>query len=131
MPALKLHDTLSRTDREVKPLDGKTLRFYCCGPTVYGPAHIGNFRTFVAQDVMRRVVEASERYLDVTRMQLDRFAPPVMRKAQADALAALGTRLVLTGHDHAYARTRPVRAGAPVAALLENLKALMIAVGFR
>lgn len=55
---LKLHDTLTRTDREVTPLDGKTLRFYCCGPTVYGPAHIGNFRTFVAQDVMRRVVEA-------------------------------------------------------------------------
>jgi len=60
MPAhLTLHDTLTRTDREVTPLDGKTLRFYCCGPTVYGPAHIGNFRTFVAQDVMRRVVEAS------------------------------------------------------------------------
>jgi len=56
---LKLHDTLTRTDREVTPLDGKTLRFYCCGPTVYGPAHIGNFRTFVAQDVMRRVVEAA------------------------------------------------------------------------
>lgn len=60
MPAhLILHDTLTRTDREVTPLDGQTLRFYCCGPTVYGPAHIGNFRTFVAQDVMRRVVEAS------------------------------------------------------------------------
>ncbi len=58
-PALKLHDTLSRAEREVTPLDGKTLRFYCCGPTVYGPAHIGNFRTFVAQDVMRRVVEQS------------------------------------------------------------------------
>lgn len=57
--ALILHDTLTRTDREVTPLDGKTLRFYCCGPTVYGPAHIGNFRTFVAQDVMRRVVEQS------------------------------------------------------------------------
>jgi len=56
--ALILHDTLSRAEREVKPIDGKTLRFYCCGPTVYGPAHIGNFRTFVAQDVMRRVVEA-------------------------------------------------------------------------
>ncbi len=38
-------------------MDGKTLRFYCCGPTVYGPAHIGNFRTFVMQDVFRRVVE--------------------------------------------------------------------------
>lgn len=59
MPALTLHDTLTRTNREVTPLDGKTLRFYCCGPTVYGPAHIGNFRTFVAQDVMRRVVEAA------------------------------------------------------------------------
>jgi cysteinyl-tRNA synthetase len=56
---LKLQDTLTRNEREVTPLDGKTLRFYCCGPTVYGPAHIGNFRTFVAQDVMRRVVEAS------------------------------------------------------------------------
>ncbi|MBK8094011.1 MAG: cysteine--tRNA ligase [Verrucomicrobiaceae bacterium] len=61
MPAntLKLHDTLTRADRALTPLDGKTLRFYCCGPTVYGPAHIGNFRTFVAQDVMRRVVEAA------------------------------------------------------------------------
>ena len=56
---LKLHDTLSRADRALQPLDGKTLRFYCCGPTVYGPAHIGNFRTFVVQDVFRRVVELS------------------------------------------------------------------------
>lgn len=46
--------------REVKPLhpsDGETFRFYCCGPTVYGPAHIGNFRTFVLQDVFRRTLE--------------------------------------------------------------------------
>ena len=56
---LHLFDTLSRTIRPVLPLDGKTLRFYCCGPTVYGPAHIGNFRTFVMQDVFRRVVEGS------------------------------------------------------------------------
>ncbi|MBL9117056.1 MAG: cysteine--tRNA ligase [Verrucomicrobiaceae bacterium] len=52
-----LHDTLTRTDRPLHPLDGKTLRIYCCGPTVYGPAHIGNFRTFVVQDVFRRTVE--------------------------------------------------------------------------
>lgn len=58
MPHLRLHDTLTRTDRELTPLDGQTLRFYCCGPTVYGPAHIGNFRTFVVQDVFRRVIEA-------------------------------------------------------------------------
>jgi len=54
---LTLHDTLSRTSPVLVPLDGKTMRFYCCGPTVYGPAHIGNFRTFVAQDVFRRVIE--------------------------------------------------------------------------
>lgn len=56
---LQLHDTLTRTTRPVQPADGATLRFYCCGPTVYGPAHIGNFRTFIAQDVFRRVVELS------------------------------------------------------------------------
>lgn len=56
---MQLHDTLSRSLREVFPADGKTLRFYCCGPTVYGPAHIGNFRTFLAQDVFRRVMELS------------------------------------------------------------------------
>lgn len=56
---LRLHDTLSRSDKDIRPIDGKTLRFYACGPTVYGPAHIGNFRTFVAQDVFRRVVECS------------------------------------------------------------------------
>lgn len=56
---LHLYDTLSRSIRPVVPLDGKTLRFYCCGPTVYGPAHIGNFRTFVIQDVFRRVVEGT------------------------------------------------------------------------
>lgn len=54
---MRLYDTLTRTDRPLAPLDGKTFRFYCCGPTVYGPAHIGNFRTFVLQDVFRRVLE--------------------------------------------------------------------------
>lgn len=54
---LKLFDTMSRTIKPIFAKDGKQLRFYCCGPTVYGPAHIGNFRTFLLQDVMRRVVE--------------------------------------------------------------------------
>lgn len=56
---LTLHDTLTRQKRLLSPLDGKTFRFYCCGPTVYGPAHIGNFRTFILQDVFRRVLESS------------------------------------------------------------------------
>jgi cysteinyl-tRNA synthetase len=54
---MRLFDTLTRTERDLHPTDGKTFRFYCCGPTVYGPAHIGNFRTFVLQDVLRRTLE--------------------------------------------------------------------------
>ena len=54
---VRLFDTLTREVVPLEPVDGKVFRFYCCGPTVYGPAHIGNFRTFVIQDVMRRVLE--------------------------------------------------------------------------
>ena len=56
---MRLLDTLSRSEKTIAPIDGKTYRFYCCGPTVYGPAHIGNFRTFVLQDVFRRTLETS------------------------------------------------------------------------
>lgn len=57
METLELRDTLTRERRAIVAEDGKTLRLYCCGPTVYGPAHIGNFRTFLVQDLFRRVVE--------------------------------------------------------------------------
>ncbi len=50
---------MTREVRDLSPKDEKTFRFYCCGPTVYGPAHIGNFRTFVLQDVFRRTLELS------------------------------------------------------------------------
>jgi cysteinyl-tRNA synthetase len=52
-----LYDTMTRSVKAVRSLDGDTVRFYCCGPTVYGPAHIGNFRTFVSQDILRRTLE--------------------------------------------------------------------------
>ena len=56
--ALRLFDSLTRELRELKPshADG-VYRFYNCGPTVYAPAHIGNFRTFVVNDVLRRLLE--------------------------------------------------------------------------
>lgn len=59
MSHLKLFDSQTRENQLVKPAHGDTLKFYCCGPTVYGPAHIGNFRTFIMQDVFRRVVEST------------------------------------------------------------------------
>ncbi|MDQ8189874.1 cysteine--tRNA ligase [Roseibacillus persicicus] len=54
---MRLFDSMTREVRELRPVEGDTFRFYCCGPTVYGPAHIGNFRTFVMNDVLRRVLE--------------------------------------------------------------------------
>jgi len=56
--AIKLHDSLTRETRELQPAqpDG-IFRFYNCGPTVYAAAHIGNFRTFVVNDLLRRLLE--------------------------------------------------------------------------
>lgn len=50
---------MSRQEEPVFADKDETLRFYCCGPTVYAPAHIGNFRTFLLQDLFRRVIEAT------------------------------------------------------------------------
>lgn len=51
---LELFNTLSGNVEPVYAADGKALRFYCCGPTVYDYGHIGNFRTFLHVDVLRR-----------------------------------------------------------------------------
>ncbi|MFZ9682200.1 MAG: cysteine--tRNA ligase [Cephaloticoccus sp.] len=56
--ALQLYDSLSRSLKPLQPAraDG-VFTFYNCGPTVYAPAHIGNFRTNVVNDVIRRLLE--------------------------------------------------------------------------
>src|SRR5947208_13359121 len=50
----RLHNTLTRTEEEFQPAEDMLVRLYTCGPTVYDYAHIGNFRTFVFQDLLRR-----------------------------------------------------------------------------
>ncbi|HWX23253.1 MAG TPA: cysteine--tRNA ligase [Candidatus Binatia bacterium] len=57
--ALKLFNTRSRSVQEFAPLDpaGRKVGLYCCGPTVYDFAHIGNWRTFVFCDLVRRYLE--------------------------------------------------------------------------
>jgi cysteinyl-tRNA synthetase len=52
--ALELFNTLSGKNEPLFASDGHSLRFYCCGPTVYDYGHIGNFRTFLHVDVLRR-----------------------------------------------------------------------------
>jgi len=57
MPDFRLFNTLSRSVDPFEPADGKTVRMYTCGPTVYNPAHLGNFRTFLFEDLLRRAVK--------------------------------------------------------------------------
>jgi cysteinyl-tRNA synthetase len=54
---LRLKNTLSRTQEDFRPLEGNIVRMYACGPTVYDYGHIGNFRTFVSVDVLRRYLK--------------------------------------------------------------------------
>lgn len=56
MRTLVLYDSLSRTMKPVQPLNGTCVRMYTCGPTVYNYAHIGNFRTFLFEDLLRRTL---------------------------------------------------------------------------
>jgi cysteinyl-tRNA synthetase len=54
---LRLFNTLSGQIDELVPMDGQALRMYACGPTVYDYGHIGNFRTFLQIDVLRRFLK--------------------------------------------------------------------------
>ena len=54
---MRLYNTLSRTEEDFVPADGRTVRMYACGLTVYARGHIGNFRTFVSLDVLRRTLK--------------------------------------------------------------------------
>src|SRR5918997_1832311 len=56
MTEFRLYNTLTRRVEPFAPADGKTVRVYSCGPTVYNPAHLGNFRTFLFVDLLRRTI---------------------------------------------------------------------------
>ena len=51
---VRLHDTLTGELQALDPLEAGHVRIYSCGPTVYGPAHVGNFRSFLFADVLVR-----------------------------------------------------------------------------
>src|SRR5437870_3599406 len=51
---MRLYDSLTRQVHEVKPVDGHTVKMYSCGPTVYRYIHIGNMRSFMLGDLIRR-----------------------------------------------------------------------------
>ena len=56
MSDFMLYNTMTRSVDPLVPADGTTVRMYTCGPTVYNPAHVGNFRTFLFEDLLRRTI---------------------------------------------------------------------------
>lgn len=54
---IKFYNTLTKQKEDFKPLEGNTVRMYSCGPTVYKDATIGNMRTFIFMDNLRRVLK--------------------------------------------------------------------------
>ena len=54
---LQVYNTMKRKKEEFKPLDNKEVRMYTCGPTVYNFAHIGNLRSFIFEDILRRTLK--------------------------------------------------------------------------
>ena len=54
---MRVYNTLTRQQEEFKPADGNKVRMYTCGPTVYNYAHVGNFRAYVFEDVLRRYLK--------------------------------------------------------------------------
>ncbi|MEO5897662.1 MAG: cysteine--tRNA ligase [Vicinamibacterales bacterium] len=59
---MRLYNTLSRREEDFSPSQDNTVRMYACGLTVYARGHIGNFRTFVAVDVLRRALKYEAGY---------------------------------------------------------------------
>ena len=84
---LQLHDTMSRELVAVEPIEPGHVRMYTCGPTVWNRVHIGNFRTFIFEDVLRRWLDRS----------FDRVTHVMNLTDVDDRIIARGTQVEYTG----------------------------------
>ena len=57
---LKLYNTLTRKKEDFKPMKGKEVGMYTCGPTVYWYQHIGNMRSYIFSDILKRVLISND-----------------------------------------------------------------------
>jgi cysteinyl-tRNA synthetase len=136
--ALKLFNTLSRSVQTFTPLDpgGRQVGLYCCGPTVYDFAHIGNWRTFVFADLVRRHLEFSG--FDVTHvMNITDVEDKIIRRVreQKTTLAAFTgpyetaflDDLKSLGCHHPHHKPRATEHIPQIIALIEKLLARGVA----
>src|SRR5271155_5406077 len=86
MTAIHLHNTLTNRLEPLDPVRKGEVHMYTCGPTVYDFAHIGNFRTFVFQDVLRRFLQ-SRKYRVLQVMNLTDVDDRIIQKAAAAGIS--------------------------------------------
>lgn len=106
MPQFRLYNTLTRRVEPFAPADGHTVRMYTCGPTVYNPAHLGNFRTFLFEDLLRRVIRLAGWQVEQV-MNLTDVDDKIIRKAAAtgqDILQVTEPFTALFHQDRRYLR---------------------------
>jgi cysteinyl-tRNA synthetase len=84
--ALRLYNTMSSRIEEFQPLRDNEVRMYACGPTVYDYGHIGNFRTFVAVDLLRRFLRQSG-YTVQYAMNITDVDDKIIRNAARDGVS--------------------------------------------
>ena len=80
---IKLYNTLSRKKQPFKPLNNKAVKIYACGPTVYDFAHIGNLRTYIFEDILRRTLEYNG-YKIKQVMNITDVEDKIIKKAKAE-----------------------------------------------
>lgn len=106
---LRLRNTLTRSLEAVEPADGRRVRMYSCGPTVYRYAHVGNLRTFLLADLIRRVlldhgtaVLHVQNITDVGHMRDERFDRGEDRMLVAAGLEDRSTAEIADAYEAAF-----------------------------
>jgi cysteinyl-tRNA synthetase len=98
-PTFRIYNSRTRQVEPIEPIEEGHLRFYACGPTVYTYAHIGNFRSFLTADLIKRTAEAIgwdttyvSNITDVGHLTQDDLTDPSGEDKMAQALEREGTR---------------------------------------
>lgn len=97
---MRLYNTFTRKDEEFEPIEDRRVGMYTCGPTVYGHIHIGNFRTYITSDILRRALSYQDyevnsvmNITDVGHMRYSTSAQavidPIMEEARRLSLTPL------------------------------------------
>jgi cysteinyl-tRNA synthetase len=127
MPEFRLYNTMSRTVEPFAPVDGETVHMYTCGPTVYNPAHIGNFRTFLFEDLLRRAFELQgwrvEQVMNLTDVDDKIIAKAVRTGTTIDAVTAPAIERFFADRD--YLKIEPAEHYPRATAFIPGMIALV------